>query len=223
MIVGQPLKTDELKADLTQSVAQPQPLESLLEQAQSASPTVARFRLLAQAQLITADEIKAAAMPEISARLERQFGNSSIANTEPTTRAFIGITSRFGAGLSNVSAVSEALARYTSAQSEIETQQRNLSEQIMADHALLVLAQARQQSLQQSTALAGQVLQSWDRQYLSGRKSWQDFMNSAREHIQMQSLLVELQVSQLVASWRLALLTGGISTLHPVVTQERSS
>jgi len=223
LIVGQPLKTDELQADLTQSVAQPQPLESLLEQAQSASATVARFRLLAQAQLITVDEIKAAAMPEVTARLERQYGNSSIANTEPTTRAFIGITSRFGAGLSNVTAVSEALARYASAQSEIETQQRNLNEQIMADHALLVLAQVRQQNLQQSSELAGQVLQSWDRQYLSGRKSWQDFMNSAREHIQMQSLLVELQVSQLVASWRLALLTGGISTLHPVVTQERAS
>lgn len=214
LIVGQPLTPDDIKADLAQPVAVPQPLAALTEQAQSASPTVARFRLLAQAQLITADEIKASAMPEVSARLERQFGNASIANAPPTTRAFIGISSRFGAGLSSLSAVSEALARHTAALAEIESQQRSLSEQIMSDHALLVSSQARRQALQNSTELADQVLASWDRQYLSGRKNWQDLMNSAREQVQVKAQLIDLDGTQLVTSWRLAITTGQFVLPH---------
>ncbi len=56
--------------------------------------------------------------------------------------------------------------------------------------------------------LADQVLASWDRQYLSGRKSLQDLMNSTREQVQAQAQLADLDGSQLVASWRLAITTG---------------
>jgi adhesin transport system outer membrane protein len=78
----------------------------------------------------------------------------------------------------------------------------------MTDYALLVTSQSRRQALQTSSELSAQVLASWDRQYLSGRTSWQDLMNSAREHVQMQAQIADLEGSQLVASWRLALTTG---------------
>jgi adhesin transport system outer membrane protein len=91
-----------------------------------------------------------------------------------------------------------------------------LGEQILTDHALLVQAGTRSQALQQAAELAEQVLASSDRQYLTGRKTWQDLMNSAREQVQAQLQLVDLEVLQLVASWRLALLTSGLAnTLMP--------
>jgi adhesin transport system outer membrane protein len=81
----------------------------------------------------------------------------------------------------------------------------------MTDHALLVSSQSRRQALQTSADLADQVLASWDRQYLAGRKTWQDLMNSAREQVQAQAQLADLDGSQLVASWRLALTTGQLA------------
>lgn len=81
----------------------------------------------------------------------------------------------------------------------------------MTDHALVVTSQNRRQALRASADLAGQVLASRDRQYLSGRKSWQDLMNAAREQVQVQVQLADLVGAQLVASWRLALTTGQLT------------
>ena len=78
----------------------------------------------------------------------------------------------------------------------------------MTDHATLITTQSRRLALQTSAELSDRVLASWDRQYLSGRKTWQDLMNSAREQVQVQAQLADLEGTQLVASWRLALTTG---------------
>ena len=112
-----------------------------------------------------------------------------------------------GDGLSSL-----AVQRHAAALADIESQQRSLAEQVMTDHALLVTSQSRRLALQSSAELADQVLASWDRQYLSGRKTWQDLMNSAREQVQVQVQLADLEGSQLVASWRLALTVGELRT-----------
>jgi adhesin transport system outer membrane protein len=128
-----------------------------------------------------------------------------------------------GAGLSTFSAVNETVQRHAAALTELEAQQRNLAEQVMTDHALLVTSQSRRQALQSSAVLADEVLASWDRQYLSGRKSWQDLMNSAREQVQVQAQLADLEGNQLVASWRLALITGQLVVPPSQVQKSGSS
>lgn len=207
-LLGKPVTTSGLSA----SLAEPLPIQfhvtDLLTKAQSYSPTLERARSNAQAQLATIQEAKSATFPEISLRLENQRGNFNYTGSAQQYRAFISLTSRIGAGLSSFAAVNEAVQRHAAALTDIETQQRNLAEQITADHALMVTSQIRRQALTNSAELADQVRASWDRQYLSGRKSWQDLMNSAREQIQVQAQLAELDGSLLVASWRLALMTG---------------
>ena len=59
-------------------------------------------------------------------------------------------------------------------------------------------------------AAATQVSESYDRQFLAGRKTWLDVLNAARELIQTQVLIADSQSSQLVASWRLAMTTQGL-------------
>lgn len=222
-LLGQPVAP----LSLAQSPAQPWPVRGsareLLAQAQAASPALARARSNAQAQLAVVQEAKSATLPEVSLRLEHQVGNFSYSGAPQQTRGFVNLSSRFGAGLSSLSAVTEALARHAGALAEIESQQRSLSEQILADHALLVSSQARRQALAQSAELADQVLASWDRQYLSGRKSWQDLMNSAREQVQVQAQLADLDGSQLVASWRLAISTGQYALPSPALSVELGS
>jgi adhesin transport system outer membrane protein len=207
-LLGQPVAAQTL----TGALAEPLPLtlnaSDLLAQAQSYSPALARARSNAQAQLATIEEVKSATQPEVSLRLENQRGNFNYTGGPQHQRAFINLTSRLGAGLSNFAAINEAVQRHAAALADIESQQRSLAEQVMTDHALLLTSQSRRKALQTSAELADQVLASWDRQYLSGRKSWQDLMNSAREQVQVQAQLADLEGSQLVASWRLALTTG---------------
>ncbi|WP_396441015.1 TolC family protein [Limnohabitans sp.] len=207
-LVGKPVTGKTLSASLAEPLQLSDRVTDLLTQAQSHSPTLARARSNAQAQLATIQEAKSATLPEVSLRLENQRGNFNYSGSAQQSRAFINVTSRLGAGLSSFAAVNEAVQRHAAALAEIESQQRSLAEQITTDHALLVTSQSRRQALQQSAELADQVLASWDRQYLSGRKSWQDLMNSAREQVQVQAQIADLEGSQLVASWRLALITG---------------
>jgi adhesin transport system outer membrane protein len=215
-LLGKPVTTQAL----TDFLAEPLPItvhvNDLLTQAQSYSPTLARARSSAQAQLATIQEAKSATLPEISLRLEHQRGNFNYTGSAQQSRAFINVSSRLGAGLSSFALVNEAVQRHAAALAEIESQQRSLAEQVMTDHALLVTSQSRRQALQTSSELAEQVLASWDRQYLSGRKSWQDLMNSAREQVQVQAQIADLEGAQLVASWRLALISGQlqVSTGH---------
>lgn len=182
-------------------------LELLLRQAQESSPTVARYRAAAQVQRSALTERKADQWPEVYARLERQFGNFSTAGQAPETRAFVGVASRFGAGFSDQSSIAEAQGQLDAAVAEIDVQLLGLQEQVMVDHAGLVQSEPRRIALQQSVAKSRLVLQSWDRQFLSGRKTWQDLMNSAREHIQLEAQMADLEASRLVAFWRLMALT----------------
>jgi adhesin transport system outer membrane protein len=202
---------------LAMSPAQPMPtalnVSELLIQAQDYSPALSRARSIAQAQRAAIQEAKSATLPEASFRLEQQHGNFNVAGGAQNTRAFVNISSRFGAGLSGFAAINEAVQRHVAALADIEAQKRNLAEQVMADHALLVTSERRRQALQNSAELANQVLAAWDRQYLSGRKSWQDLMNSAREQVQVQAQVADLEGSQLVASWRLALTTGQLQAI----------
>lgn len=207
-LLGQPVSVKSLTSSLAEPLPNSLSVSDLLAQAQDYSPALVRARSNAQAQLATIQETKSATLPEVSFRWEQQHGNFNYSGGPQHQRAFINLTSRLGAGLSSLAAINEAVQRHAAAMADIESQQRSLAEQVMTDHALLVTSQSRRQALQTSAELADQVLASWDRQYLSGRKSWQDLMNSAREQVQVQAQLADLEGSQLVASWRLALTTG---------------
>jgi adhesin transport system outer membrane protein len=210
-LVGHTLDSNALTTSLPQAIALTTLPAQLLSQADASSPTLARYRGQAQLQLAAMKEQKASILPEVSLKLERQYGNFNYLGSETQTRAFVGLNSNFGAGLSKQAALVEAANRYDSALADIETQQRTLIEIILTDYTLLLRADARRQALQQAADLTDQVLASSDRQYLSGRKTWQDLMNIAREQVQAQLQLADMDASQLVATWRITLLTEGLA------------
>ncbi len=208
LLSGQGLEHDALA---TQSALPPLPggeAARLLRQVQHASPVLARLQAQLLAQQAAVFELEARLKPEFSARLETQRGNFSVAGAAAQTRAFVGIATQFGPGLSSLSAVTEALRRMESVQAEIEVQRLALAEQVASDWQLLAAASARRADLVRAIGSAAGVLQSWDRQYLSGRKTWQDLMGAAREQVQAQIQLAEFDAARLVAAWRLVLLAG---------------
>ena len=210
-LMGRPV--DE--AALTAAPALPHPLDAglpaLLDLAQTGHPAIRKLRAQARVHEAVVEERRAELSPEVYARAERQHGNHSSGNTSPENRFFIGLSSRFGAGLSSLSNVEGARAELQAALAEVEQQSRLVSEQVLADYTLHTSSETRLQALRAALKAAGQVAESYDRQFLSGRKSWLDVMNAARELAQTEVQLADIEASEVVVTWRLAIHGEGLA------------
>jgi len=219
--LGQLLGSAVDGALLAQAVAAPRELanagrtgaQALLEMALAVSPTVAKAQAQARVQEAVVDERRADLSPELYARIERQYGNYNFPNGATENRLFVGLNSRFGAGLSTLSNIEAARTQYAAALTEVEVQSRTVSEQVLSDYAQAVATVSRLASIQTSLKAAADVSTSYDRQFLAGRKSWLDVMNAARELAQTETQLADLQSTQVVVTWRLAAYTRGIDAV----------
>ena len=202
-------------ADLVPAAARTRAGEpgAMLQQALAIHPAVLKAQAQARAQEAAVAEKRADLSPEVFVRLERQHGNYAFPNAAPENRLFLGLNTRFGAGLSSLSGVEAARQQHQSALAEVQVQARAAGEQVLADAALVASVEARMTALKASLESAAEVAASYDRQFLAGRKAWLDVMNAARELAQTEVQLAELHASHVAASWRLALATGGIAAL----------
>ena len=207
-LIGRPVQGSEL------AIAAPRAIDkawlSNLEAVLSAQPAVQKAQAQVSLQDAALAERRADLSPEVYLRAERQYGNYAIRNAAPENRLFVGLSSRFGAGLSTLSNVDAARAQQQAALSDVQVQMRGVAEQLLADHAQASSSAPRLAALQASLTSAQEVCLSYDRQFLAGRKSWLDVMNAQRELAQTELALADLQASQVLVTWRLALTTLGV-------------
>jgi adhesin transport system outer membrane protein len=211
-LAGKPVLASALLADVSRPLALGS-AQSLVEQAQAGNPNVVKLIAIARTQEATIAERKADLSPDVYLRVERQFGNYGSLNAVPENRLFIGVTSRYGAGLSSQSQVSASLARLDAALADVESMRVSLSQQIMADYLLADSSELRLRSLRASLQSAADISQAWERQFLAGSKSWLDIMNATREQTQMEVQLAEVQATQVLLTWRLVLVAQGVWSL----------
>lgn len=187
--------------------------QTQLEQALAISPTLQKVQAQARVQEAVIAERRADASPEVYVRVERQYGSYVFPDGPPQNRVFVGLSTRFGAGLSLGASIEAARTQHRAALAEIETQSRSVSEQVLTDQALAASTARRISAVKASLQAAAEVSQSYDRQFLAGRKSWLDVMNAARELAQTETQLADLQSTELVVSWRLAIYACGVAAV----------
>ncbi|MDP2786705.1 MAG: TolC family protein [Pseudomonadota bacterium] len=216
-LLGRPIDDAALNTTSNAVFAAPRPVNSglpkLLDLALAVNPTIHKAQAQAKVQESVIAERRADLSPEVYLRAERQYGNYSVSNSGPENRLFIGLNSRFGAGLSSLSNVEGAKSQHQAALAEVEAQSRTVSEQVLADYALATSSESRLDALNASLEAAGQVSKSYDRQFLAGRKTWLDVMNAARELAQTELQLADIKSTQVVVTWRLAIYTQGIAAV----------
>lgn len=191
-------------------------LDSLLQGARENSTQLAKAR--AQEELAQADIqiAKSALSPEIYVRAERQMGSYTNAALPPQNRVFVGMATAFGGGLSSLTGVQAATARHIAAQDAMRAEQLLLDAQIHGDVNLVRNARQRQQNLELARVASAGVSSSWERQFLAGRKQWQELMNAAREQLQTETQLIDAVGAQRMAGWRLQVLTQDMEDLIQV-------
>lgn len=193
-------------------------IESALDlneiRARALSSSAALNRVIAQKEVLSqeARERRADWLPEVFLRLERQhYSGDAGANAGANNRVFVGLSSRFGAGLSNVTVLEGIEKRRYALDAEYEAAERNLIEAVESDVEQLVALDSRLPNLKNALVAAKETAEAWDRQFLAGRRSWVELMNAVREVVQAEIEWADARVGRMAARWRLTIYAGGLS------------
>lgn len=182
------------------------PLERLVDLALQASPEVGRSLAELEARRADIGVARASLTPEVYVRAERSRGTTGPGQSQ----IYLGVGSNFGPGLASRAAVSAAEQRLQAQQAEVDARRREIAEQVRSEHTLAVSGERRIGVLADSASFAATVVDAWQRQFLAGRKTWQELMNAAREKAQAEAVLGEATAARWVAMHRLRLLTEGV-------------
>ena len=96
-------------------------------------------------------------------------------------RAAVVLRARTGNGLAQFSRIDGAQARIERALAQYGEAERAVREDLRRDYALLAAARERIAMGAVAAVDAGAIVQSYQRQFLAGRKSWLEVMNAVRE------------------------------------------
>lgn len=185
-------------------------LADLLIQAENISPGIKRVQSEVAGAEALISQRKSDLWPDVYLRLEHQVGNLTYENADDESRIYLGFQSRFGAGLSTLSSVSEARFYHQAARSEVEVQRRAVREQVQSDYSLAGSFKQRIRALKLSLDTAESVYNSYGKQFLAGRKTWLDVMNAARDLVSTEVHLADAEASQLTVLWRLSVTAKGL-------------
>ena len=164
---------------------------------------------IAQAEKKNAD---AAVMPNVSLRAEYQHG-SVYENTpvQSDTVTYVAVSFNPGAGLSSLSNIESAKYKVLQAQDELRTREQELRDQLVRDFSDYMAASSRLKSMQMNIKASREVLESYKRLFLAGKRQWLDLVNASREVTQNYVSLASLRASLITAAYRLALQAGDIT------------
>ena len=214
-LIGQPINLGELLANLSSPLALSVSQDMALEAALAINPTIQKARAQSQIQDAMVEENRSALLPDVYVRAERQFGAFSIQTSSAfQDRIFVGLSTQLGAGLTVLSNVKAAQARSLAAKEEVQTQTLSISEQVLTDYAQVKRLTEQTQALASALTSQEQVMLSHDRQFLAGRKSWTEVLNTARELSQAQAQLTDIKANHIAVSWRLALFVKGLDIVN---------
>lgn len=185
-------------------------LESLQAKIQTNNPSIKKLQAQLAVQAREIEVRKSELMPDVYLRAEHQQGNYFYNNAPDTNLLFLGISTKFGAGLSSFGKIDSAQKQQESINSELEATERNIIEQIQSDWIQLLSLQSRLPFLEESLLSTKATADAWDRQFLAGKKSWLEVMNTTRELAQAELELADAKAGLIATQWRLVLLTDGV-------------
>lgn len=171
-------------------------------------PVLQKSRAQIQLALAEVDLARSRLSPEVYARGEIVHGNV----TGEVRRAFIGMSTSLGGGLSALTAIGSAQSRVEAQRQDLEVRRRDLIDLLTADQLQRISQTQRARQLQQSLEAADAYLKSTEIQFDNGRRSWQELMNSAREKAQLRVQLADTRAQAWLATERLRLNIQGLET-----------
>jgi len=165
------------------------------------------------------DVKKAEVYPQIYFRLDQPLSKTQVNNTNNTKPSwFVGLSYSPGAGFSNTAQIHSQVLRSQAAQDHIEAAYLHVERELRNDHREFSSGISRLLAQQQSLDGTQKVLESYQRQFQAGRKSWLDLLNAAREVNQAQFALADTKAISESTLHRLMLRTQHIAPTSTAYT-----
>jgi outer membrane protein, adhesin transport system len=165
---------------------------------------IRRYTFEAQAAEEEAKEIKSQVLPQIALQAQSQIGNMATPTSPNYNMVGFVINYASGNGFSTLAASQSAIERAKASRLQIETTKRELIDKLTMDFNEYDQSVLKRESLLLSEKYSSEIIESYDRQYIVGRKSWLDLMNMVRELVQNRVALADVEVSALVSSRRIS-------------------
>lgn len=186
--------------------------EVLTEQSVSSSATLRRIEAEMEAAQHDSTQKRAVLWPTLGVRAEYQRGDvSNIGVDTSDSRVMLVLDYVPGAGLSAAAGVDAAEARVASLRSGLEGARRDLVSKIAVDYEDQRSSRVREQDMQRTLRSASEVLASYDRLFVAGKRSWLDVINAARELTQIELSIADIRALLAASYYRLRLHSGEIT------------
>jgi adhesin transport system outer membrane protein len=178
-------------------------------------PSIVRYNADAQVARARQDILSADRFPVVYARVERNtYDNPTYAPQDGITTAYVGVRFTPGAGYASYSQARAAAERAQSAQQQAESSRRDITNQLRQDLEEWRSAKSRMADYTSAVKNSGLVSESYERQFIVGRLSWQQTLDAVREHGQVSMSLADTEASLWAASYRLRLRSGEYDILE---------
>lgn len=142
--------------------------------------------------------------PQVYARLQKSVGALDVQGKS----LFLGIKYESGAGFSSAAQARGAQVRVDGAQSSVDVARREVADAIQSDYKEVLDARNRISLLGFATAASSLVVESYERQFVAGRRTWQEVLNALRERSDSAAALGDANSQMLGGAWRLAVRVG---------------
>lgn len=186
-------------------------LDELVNQAILRYPGLRRIETDIETAQHEISQKRAALWPTANLRAEHQHVDSTTPGvTANDSRLMLVLEYAPGAGLSTGARIAAAEAHLNGLRENREAAKRELIEKISADYEDHLSSRSRKQDIQRSIKASTEVLASYDRLFVAGKRGWLDVINAARELTQVQVALADVEALRVVSRHRLRLHAGEI-------------
>ena len=166
-------------------------------------PNVEKARQDAVAARQRIEGKRAEQYPQLYLRMDQPV---DAANNAPVS--FLGLRYTPGAGFATGLEAQALANRAASLDEAVEAALRDVTEALLADRDEFFSSRNRLAVLDKAVEGSRAVLESYGRQFVAGRKTWQDLLNAVRELAQNQYTLAESHAAMLAALYRLQVRMG---------------
>lgn len=149
--------------------------------------------------------------PRLVGRLERIHAPTVGMASTDYTQAYVVLEASLGNGLSALEGVSESSARLQASEQQIEMTRRALLQQTASAWSDFRSFSDQEAILKEITSENQEIVESFIRQYLAGKKSWLDVLNVERELVQSRLQIADIRATQMTAALRLQRLGGHLN------------
>jgi len=149
--------------------------------------------------------------PRVVGRVERIHAPSVGLGSTDYTQAYVVLEANFGNGFSQLEGVNESVARLQASEQQIELTRRSLLQQtssVWGDYRSFAEQVA---ILNEITSENQEIVESFIRQFLAGKKSWLDVLNVERELVQSRLQISDIRATLMTAALRMQRLGGHLN------------